>query len=174
MGGYFTGILWVRGTRPREPSTQKYFHASDHSHGSIFAGTVHRDKLQGRITSLLLYILVPVPVKYPPMELRNCTHGDGGGDECPSPPYPWNTRPWNWGGKRCVRGLLGGGCKEGLYIYISPYIDYIQISLDEGQTESLNWGGEICDGWQFFSDDLSNHYHLVIYKSPTHYFYGFF
>ena len=85
MGGYFTGILWVRGTRPREPSTQKYFHASDHSHGSIFAGTVHRDKLQGRITSLLLYILVPVPVKYPPMELRELHTRVFRGDECPRP-----------------------------------------------------------------------------------------
>ena len=35
-----------------------------------FAGTVRGDNLRGRITSLLLYILVPVPVKYLPMELR--------------------------------------------------------------------------------------------------------
>ena len=45
------------------------------------------------ITSILLYILVPVPVKYPPWNCGNCTHE--GGEECP--PSPWNTRPWNWG-----------------------------------------------------------------------------
>ena len=33
-------------------------------------GTIRGDNLRGRITSLLLYyILVPVPVKYLPMEL---------------------------------------------------------------------------------------------------------
>ena len=82
MGRYFTGISRVRGTRPRELSPRKSFHASDHLHGSVFAGTVRGDNLRGRITSLLLYILVPVPVKYPPMELRKL---HGGGDECP--PY---------------------------------------------------------------------------------------
>ena len=79
--GYFTGI-----SRPREPSPRKYFHASDHLHESILAGMVRGDNLRGRIISLLLYILVPVPVKYPPMELRELhTRGRGRGRVSPVP-----------------------------------------------------------------------------------------
>ena len=78
MGGYFTSISRVFQILANRPSEilVKYFHASDHSHGGMevfheyFARTVRGDNLRGRITSLLLYILVPVPVKYPPMELR--------------------------------------------------------------------------------------------------------
>ena len=63
----------------------------DHSRRSIFAGTVRWDNLRGRITSLsslLLYILVvvPMPVKYPPMELREL-HTRGRGRVSPAP-YP--------------------------------------------------------------------------------------
>ena len=66
-------VPWAGISRPSEPSPRKYFHASDYSHGSIsrvfHGGAVRGVNLQGRITSLLLYILVPVLVKYPPMEL---------------------------------------------------------------------------------------------------------
>ena len=73
-------------TRPREPSLRKSFHVSDFKHGRIFSGTIRRDNLRGRITSVLLYILVPVPVKYLPMELRELhTRGRGWGRVSPVP-----------------------------------------------------------------------------------------
>ena len=64
-----------RETCPLEPSPRKSFHASDFKHGRKFAGTIRGDNLRVRITSLLillyaLYILVPVPVEYPPMKLH--------------------------------------------------------------------------------------------------------
>ena len=85
-------------TRPREPSPRKSFHASDFKHGRIFAGTTRGDNLWGRTTSLLLYILAPVPVKYPPMELRELhTRGLGRGRVSTSP-VPVKYLPMELGG----------------------------------------------------------------------------
>ena len=61
-----------------------------------FAGTIRGDNLRGRITSLLLYILVPVPVKYPPMELREL-HTRGRGRVSPVP-VPVKYPPMELGG----------------------------------------------------------------------------
>ena len=56
MGGYFTGISRV-----------KYFHASDHLHGSIFAGTVRGDNLRGVLlvwggSQPYLNLFKPIPI----------------------------------------------------------------------------------------------------------------
>ena len=73
MGGYFTiilGVFQILANRPSEILV-KYFHASDHLHGSILQ-VFREDGSRGQFTGthLLLYILVHVPVKYPPMELQ--------------------------------------------------------------------------------------------------------
>ena len=80
MGGYFTGTgtgKLVPANRPREnPSMRVIFNTEGYLRGNLRGRSTHAVQ---SIISLLLYILVPVPVNYP----RDCTHGDGGGDECP-------------------------------------------------------------------------------------------
>ena len=106
MGGYFTGTgKLVPANRPREnPSMRVIFNSEGYLRGQ-FAGTICGDNLRGRpthavqsSTSILLYILVPVPVKYPPMELREL-HRRGGGRGRVSPvPVPVKYPPMELGG----------------------------------------------------------------------------
>ena len=77
---YFTSPRTVPRTFPRTMraiTRMEVFHV-------YFARTVRGENLRGRITSLLLYILVPVPVKYPPMELLLLRYLDQNyGKKCP-------------------------------------------------------------------------------------------
>ena len=83
MGGYFTSIsrvFQIPANRPRENTSKRVIvNLEEYLRGNL------RGNLRGRSTSLLLYILVPVPVKYPPMELQELHTQVFRGDECPRP-----------------------------------------------------------------------------------------
>ena len=96
MGGYFTGT-GMGITVPAKILPCERFQTRKDIRGDNL-----RRNLRGRstravqiITSILLYILVTVPVKYSPMELRELHTGGRGRGQVP--PVPVNARPWNWG-----------------------------------------------------------------------------
>ena len=84
MSGYFTGTgKLVPANRPCEnPSMWVISNTEGYFRGQ-FAGTICGDVL---LVHVLLYILVPLPVKYLPMELRELhTRGRGWGRVSPVP-----------------------------------------------------------------------------------------
>ena len=83
MGGYFSSIsrvFQILANRPRENISKRVIVNLE-----VYLGGNLQGNLRGRSTSLLLYILVPVSVKYPPIELRELHTRVFRRDECPRP-----------------------------------------------------------------------------------------